>query len=304
MTESRSSSNLALWSIPVAVAILLIKTLAWQMTGSVALLSDALESIVNVVAALVAWYALTIAAQPSDQRHPFGHHKAEYLSAVVEGVLIVVAALLIFQEAISALSRPRLAEAPWLGLAVNVVAGAANAAWATVLVRQGRRRRSPALEASGKHLFADVWTSVGVVVGVGLAVVTGWHILDPILAMLVGVNILREGFVVIMASVDGLMDASADDDDKEHIDRIVADCAAGALQIHDLRTRKAGPKLFVEFHLVVPGEMTVAKSHDICDRIEQGIAAQFPGAFTTIHVEPEAMAKADGIEPSITAEGS
>jgi cation diffusion facilitator family transporter len=201
---------LAAWSIPVALAVLALKFAAWWITGSVALYSDALESIVNVIAAFFALWAIRISHLPADDNHPFGHHKAEYLSAVVEGALIIVAALLICREAFFALQRPMPLEQPWPGLALNAVGGALNAIWAWVLIRVGRQERSPALEADGRHILTDVWTSVGVIVGLVAAVATGWAVLDPLLAIAVAINILYQGWHVIGSSVQGLMDVGVD----------------------------------------------------------------------------------------------
>lgn len=277
----------ALWSIPVAIAVFLLKLLAWQWTGSVALLSDALESIVNVVAAMIAFYAVRLSAKPADDGHPFGHTKAEYLSAVAEGAMILLAAALILREAIAALPDPSLSEAPVAGIVINMVAAAMNGAWAMVLIRVGRANRSPALVASARHILTDVLTSVGVVVGLFLALATGWLILDPILAILVALNILREGWGLLKESVDGLMDGSVNDTELQAIEAAVAVASKDALQVHDLRARRSGSVVFVELHLVVPKAMSVGAAHDICDRIEAAVERALPAARTTVHVEPE-----------------
>ncbi len=287
--------KIAYGSVAVGLAVLALKTLAWWLTGSVALLSDALESIVNVATALAALVALRIAAMPADADHPFGHHKAEYFSAVLEGVLIVVAAILILREAWGAWQDPRVIQAPWQGLAINLVAGVINAIWCSVLLRTGRRMRSPALEADGRHLLTDVVSSVGVTCGVVAAVLTGWAWLDPLLAALVAVNILWSGWEVVRHSIGGLMDEAAPEGEVEQMRALISANAAGAVEAHDLRSRRAGRALFVEFHLVVPGEMTVEAAHDICDRIETALHAAFDGSRVTIHVEPEHKAKHSGI---------
>ncbi|WP_197918993.1 cation diffusion facilitator family transporter [Thiosulfatihalobacter marinus] len=277
----------ALWSIPVAIVVFLLKLLAWQWTGSVALLSDALESIVNVVAAMIAFYAVRLSAKPADDGHPFGHSKAEYLSAVAEGAMILLAAALVLREAIAALPDPSLSEAPMAGIVINMVAAAMNGAWAMVLIRVGRANRSPALVASARHILTDVLTSVGVVVGLFLALATGWLILDPILAILVALNILREGWGLLKESVDGLMDGSVNDAELQAIEAAVSQASKDALQVHDLRARRSGPVVFVELHLVVPKAMSVGAAHDICDRIEAAVEHALPAARTTVHVEPE-----------------
>ncbi|WP_075289695.1 cation diffusion facilitator family transporter [Pararhizobium arenae] len=298
-TESKKSAQwLAFWSIPLAIVVLGLKMGAWWVTGSVALLSDGLESIVNVVAAVVAFMVIGYAAKPADAGHPFGHYKAEYFSAVIEGVLIVVAALLIVWEAIPAMLSPRLPDAPALGLGINLLAGVINAVWAWVLISSGRRLRSPALEADGHHILSDVVTSVGVLFGLVLAIATGYAVLDPLLAIIVACNILYQGWKVIARSVDGLMDRAVPADEEEAIKQAIAANAAGSLGVHDLKTRQAGPVIFVDFHMVVPSAMPVREAHDICDCLEDAIRVVHPGARIAIHVEPEGE-KAHGIRVKV-----
>jgi cation diffusion facilitator family transporter len=287
--------RIAAASIAIGLAVLGLKAAAWWMTGSVALLSDALESIVNVAAAVAAFLAITYSARPPDANHPYGHHKAEYFSSVLEGVLIVVAAIAIIREAWSAWFTPRMIDAPWTGLAVNALATAVNGAWCWVLLRHGRKRRSPALVADGRHLLADVVSSVGVFAGVSLAALTGWLVLDPLLAALVGVNILWSGWTLVKESVGGLMDQAPPPDEVERIREIISAHAEGALEAHDLRARHAGRNTFVDFHLVVPGSMSVSSAHSICDRIEAAIREEFGQTTITIHVEPEDKAKHTGV---------
>jgi cation diffusion facilitator family transporter len=287
--------HLAAGSIAVGLVVLALKYLAWHLTGSVALLSDAIESIVNVATAVAALIAIRFAAQPADANHPYGHHKAEYISAVVEGALIIVAAVAIFREAYVAVLAPRIVEAPWMGLAVNGVATAINAIWCYVLITQGRKRKSPALLADGRHLFTDVISSLGVFVGVSLAALTGYVILDPILAALVGVNVLWAGWRVMKESVGGLLDEAVPDGELSRIRAVIAANAGGAIEAHDLRTRHAGRMTFVDFHLVVKGSMTVTEAHDICDRLERAIKAEMQDALISIHVEPDDKAKHAGI---------
>ncbi|MGP6088201.1 cation diffusion facilitator family transporter [Antarctobacter jejuensis] len=287
--------RIALGSIAIGLIVLAIKTLAWWLTGSVALLSDALESIVNVATAVAAFVAVRIAAQPADADHPFGHHKAEYFSAVMEGVLIVVAAVFILNEAWSAWNAPVAIDAPWTGLALVALASGINAVWAFLLIREGRRLRSPALAADGRHLMTDVISSAGVAVGVVAAVLTGALWLDALLAALVAVNILWSGWQVIRGSVAGLMDVSVPETDLEQMRTLISENAAGAVEAHDLRARHAGAATFIEFHLVVPGDMTVDEAHDICDRIEAALKAGFDECRITIHVEPDHKAKHSGI---------
>ena len=287
--------KIALGSIMVGIVVLGLKTLAWRMTGSVALLSDALESTVNVATALAALIAIRIAQRPADQSHPYGHHKAEFLSAVLEGVMIIVAALLILEEAYHGIKAPRQLDAPLSGLLVNLAASAINAGWCWVLLSQGRKLKSPALVADGKHLLSDVVTSGGVLAGVLLAITTGHAILDPLLAALVAVNILWSGWKVMTASLGGLMDEAVPDDVLHDIRSTISDQAEGAIEAHDLRTRHAGSMTFIDFHLVVDGETSVAEAHAICDRIEGALKRRLQDAQITIHVEPEHKAKHSGV---------
>lgn len=287
-------SRLAAASIVVSLVVMAIKYLAYLQTGSVALYSDALESIVNVVTAVAALIAVRVSAQPADRKHPFGHHKAEYFSAGLEGALIVIAALMILHQAHDAWSNPRALTAPIEGIAINAVAGVINAAWAWHLVRRGREWRSPAISADGWHLFADVATSAGVLLGLLLAVVTGWYVLDPLLAALVAIHILWVGWRLTSQSMSGLMDEAVDAEVLAQIRKVIASNASGALQLHDLRTRIAGRVTFVEFHLVVPGQMSVEEAHDICDRIEAALTEAIDGMEVHIHVEPEGEAKTKG----------
>ncbi len=294
-TLENRTERMAIASIAVACAVLAIKYLAYLTTDSVALYSDALESIVNVVTATVALVAVRISARPADRQHQFGHHKAEYFSAVIEGVLIIVAALLILHAAWEAFRNPRTFTEPWLGLAISGAATGINAAWSWALIRNGRLWRSPALVADGWHLFSDVATSVGVVIGLALAVVTGWAFLDPALAALVALNILFAGWRVVSSSVSGLMDEAVDRDLARRIRALISETASGAIEAHDLRTRTAGRATFIDFHLVVPGTMSVADAHRICDRIERALEAEIEGAEVVIHVEPEGEARHRGV---------
>ncbi|WP_336488902.1 cation diffusion facilitator family transporter [Methylobacterium nigriterrae] len=289
-TQKAALAGAAIGSVVTA-----LKFGAWWLTGSLALYSDALESIINVVAAACAFVALRVAASPPDADHPYGHHKAEYFSAVIEGALIIVAALLILREAASGILAPRLVDAPVLGLAVNALATVVNAAWAAALMRRGRAWRSPALVADARHVLADVFTSVGVLVGVALVAATGVLVLDPIVAGLVALNILWSGWGMVRESIDGLMDRAAPAEMVGQIRELISAHGAGALEAHDVRTRHAGQATFIDFHLVVPGEMSVQTSHAICDRLEQAIEAAIAGAVVVIHVEPAEHAKQHGV---------
>jgi cation diffusion facilitator family transporter len=294
MSQSSRLNRIAAASIAVAIAVMAIKYFAYMRTGSVALYSDALESIVNVVTAIVALIAVSIGARPADRDHQFGHHKAEYISAVLEGALIIIAAFLILSEAADALIHPRRLSQPLEGIAINAIATALNGGWSWFLISRGRSRRSPALVADGWHLFSDVATSLGVLAGLLLAAASGLAILDPLLAAAVALHILWIGWGMIRGSASGLMDEAVTAEVSAEIRRVIAVNAMGALQIHDLRTRIAGPVTFIEFHLVVPGGMTVAMSHEICDRLEAALEQAIEGAEVVIHVEPDSEAKARG----------
>lgn len=298
MTPKRKVARLAFWSIIVAFAVMGMKFAAWWLTGSVALYSDALESMVNIIAALVAWYAIRVSHMPADDDHHFGHHKAEYLSAVLEGVLIVIAALLIIRAALPALIEPPQLEQADLGLAVSVVSTLINGAWAWILIKAGREHRSPALVADAKHIFSDVVTSVGVVAGLLLALATGWLFLDPLLALLVALNILWQGWKLVNESIQGLMDRAAEPEVHAQIEKIILDNADGAIEIHDLKTRAAARATFIEFHMVVNASTTVGASHAICDRIEAALRAEIPSVRIIIHVEPDHEAKNDATAAS------
>lgn len=290
-----STEKIAAGSIVIGVVVLALKTLAWWVTGSVALLSDAMESIVNVATAIAAIVAIRIGQRPPDHGHPYGHHKAEFFSAVLEGVMIIIAALMILREAWAAFQAPQMLEAPMLGLAINGFAGAVNALWATFLVRRGTALRSPALVADGHHLFTDVVSSIGVIFGVVLVLATGWAVLDPVLAGLVALNILWSGWKVMAKSLSGLLDEAVEPETLDRIRATISATADGAIEAHDLRTRHAGPMTFIDFHLVVDGQTPVSTAHEICDRIEQALKKLLPEAQITIHVEPENKAKHSGI---------
>jgi len=287
--------RIAVGSLVVGIAVLALKAFAAWATGSIALYSDALESVVNVVTAIVALVAVRLAARPADETLPYGYHKAEYFSAVIIGVFIAVAALLIFREAWTGYFNPRPFDANAAGIGVSVFASVVNAGWAYILLTQGRKARSPSLVADGKHLLTDVISTVGVLIGVLLAVATGWHQLDAILAALVGLNILWSGWELVRQSVIGLMDAAVDPRQLTEIKELIAANAEGAIEAHDIRTRQAGSATFIDFHLVVPGAMTVEAAHEICDKLEAKLREAVDEAMITIHVEPENKAKHSGI---------
>lgn len=282
-------------SLLVSLVALALKYCAWRVSGSAALLSDALETIINVVAALGALWALKVAERPADDNHTYGHDKAEYLSAVTEAVLVVLTAIGIAWVAWQSWLAPNHDLAPWCGIVFNALGGVVNLVWGLVLVRQGRMRRSPALAANGRHVISDVWTTVVLVIGIAFIPLTGFVRLDAILSGLVALNVLRVGFDMMKQSIAGLMDEAPDSETLQMIRAVISENASGALEAHDIRVRTAGSVSFIEFHLVVPGAMTVTASHDICDRLEHALRRQVGRALIHIHVEPEEKAKHTGI---------
>lgn len=274
-------------AIVTAVLTVLLKGSAWAITGSVGLLSDAAESMVNLVAAIVALVSLTIAAQPADDDHHFGHSKAEYFSAALEGIMIFVAAASIIYLGIDRLLNPRPLGALGIGLAISIVAAVLNGVVGRILIQVGTEHRSITLRADGKHLMADVYTSVGVVVGLGLAWLTGWDWLDPVIAILVGVHILVAGYRLISESTGGLMDASLSPEDNARIQEILdAHTEKGRIEFHSVRTRESAARQFMEMHMLVPGDWTVRRGHDVMEDLIDRINAEFPAMRVTGHLEP------------------
>ena len=259
---------------------------AWWATGSVGLLSDALESTVNIVAAVVALFALRTAMKPADAMHHFGRGKAEYFSASIEGFMILLAALIIVYTAIERIITPRDLEQIGWGLTISTVAAVINGGTALVLLRAGRLHRSPVLVADGKHLMTDVWTSVGVIVGVGLVVVTGWNRLDGIVALAVGLNIIVTGINLLRTSTAGLMDKALSDEDHLKIVKVLTKYESDEVKFHELQTREAGRQRFVSMHVLVPGAWTIQKGHDLSENLEADIIAELPDTIITTHVEP------------------
>lgn len=281
-----SLTRYAWLSIAAAISTILLKGVAWQLTGSVGLLSDAIESFVNLAGALMALWMLTLAAQPADAAHPHGHGKAEYFSSAFEGFLILLAALSIGYAAVTRLLDPQPLEAVGIGLVVSVVASIINFATSVVLMRVGKKHNSITLEADAHHLMTDVWTSVGVISGVGLVAWSGWLWLDPIIALLVAANIIWTGFQLMRRSADGLMDRALPTEALEKIERLLADYRRQGLEFHALRTRQAGSRAFVTLHVLVPGHWTVQDGHDWAGRIEADIRRTLDHADVTTHLEP------------------
>ena len=274
-------------SVAAAVATIGLKTLAWWLTGSVGLLSDALESGVNLAAALLALSMLRLAAAPPDENHPYGFSKAEYFSAGIEGALIVLAAAGIVWTAVPRLLAPRALDMALEGLTLTVIASAINFGVAMVLLRAGREYHSITLEADGRHLLTDVWTSAGVIVGVALVFVTGWLRLDPIVAIAVALHILWTGFGLVRRSVRGLLDPAISAQDQREVEKLIAEYSRRyGVSFHALRTRQAGARRFVSFHLLVPDAWSVAQAHQLSEEIEARMRAMVPNAAIFTHIEP------------------
>jgi cation diffusion facilitator family transporter len=286
MNARRTLLRYAWLSIGTALLTIALKGFAWWLTASVGLLSDALESFVNLAAALFTLYALALAARPPDAEHAYGYSKAEYFASGFEGTLILVAAGLIAVAAIDRLAHPRPLEHVGIGLAVNAVAAALNLVVARVLLAAGRLHRSIALEADARHLFTDVWTSAGVIAGVAAVGATGWLWLDPALALAVAANILWSGFRLVRRSALGLMDRALPEAERRAIDAVLEAYRAQGLEFHALRTREAAGRSFVSMHVLVPGEWTVQRGHDAVEEIEARIRAAVPAATVFTHLEP------------------
>ncbi|MFW6598512.1 cation diffusion facilitator family transporter [Propionibacteriaceae bacterium Y2011] len=284
---SRASLTKFAWlSIAAAIVTITLKTGAWWVTGSVGLLSDAAESVVNLVAAVAALIALRVAARPADDDHHFGHAKAEYFSAALEGVMIFIAAAVILVTAVTRFIDPQPIEQVGIGLTISVIASAVNGAVAIVLLRAGRQHNSITLRADGKHLMTDVITSAGVVIGVLLVVLTGWDRLDPVVAFAVGVNIVVTGSKLITESVHGLMDRTLSDDENRRIAAIIARYASDEVAFHALQTRQSGHQQFATCHVLVPGAWSVTRGHDLVEEVEAAVAEEFPTLHLTTHLEP------------------
>jgi cation diffusion facilitator family transporter len=290
-------SRFAWLSLGVGIAVLILKLAAWWITGSVGLFSDAMESTVNIAAALVAVIALKQAAKPPDRTHQFGHGKAEYFSALTEGVLIAVAATLIVVSSVSRLFNPQELQEIGIGLAISIVASLMNAAVAWVLFRAGSKYGSLALIADAKHLLTDLWTTGGVVLAVILVGITGWGVLDPLVALAVAVNILVVGFGLVKRSMSGLMDSALPEADVVVIKEALAPYRGADIEIHSLQTRESGRQKFVSMHVLVPGDWSVTEGHDLCEAIEEDVAASLSACVVHTHLEPQEDPRAWGDTP-------
>ncbi len=287
MTDARVSLTRFAWlSIAAATLIICMKAVAYWVTGSVGLLSDALESVINLVAAVVALIVLTVAARPADEDHPYGHDKAEYFSSGVEGGMILLTAVGIMAAAIERILHPRPLENLGIGVSISIVASLINLAVARVLMQAGKQHDSITLEADAHHLMTDVWTSIGVVLGIAAIAVTGWEVIDPVVAVLVAANITWTGIHLVRRSVLGLMDTALPEEELDVIRGALEPHSAQGITYHALRTRRAGPRRFVSMHLLVPGAWTVQRGHDLVERIEAEIHARLPNTTITVHLEP------------------
>ena len=274
-------------SVGAALATIVLKTAAWWLTGSVGLLSDALESVVNLAAAMLALSMLRLAASPPDENYPYGFSKAEYFSAGIEGALIVLAATGIVWAAVPRLVTPQELDMPVAGLTLTIVASGINYAVALVLLRAGREHHSITLEADGRHLMTDVWTSAAVIAGVALVYVTGWQRLDPLIALAVSLHILWAGFGLVRRSVRGLLDPAISTEDQAEVNKLIAEYSHRyGVSFHALRTRQAGARRFVSFHLLVPDAWTVSQAHRLSEEIEARMRAMVPNAAIFTHIEP------------------
>jgi cation diffusion facilitator family transporter len=285
--ESANLTRFAWLSIGAAILTIALKTTAYWLTDSVGLLSDALESLVNLVAAIMALAMLTIAARPADEMHAFGYGKAEYFSSGLEGALILLAAASIAWTAVPRLFAPQPLEHVGIGLGISVLASAINFAVARVLMNAGKEYRSITLEADAHHLMTDVWTSAGVVLGVGAVALTGWVRLDPGVALIVAANILRIGWQLLGRSVRGLMDATLPSAERDAIKRVLNRYESQGIQYHAVRTRQAGTRAFISLHVLVPRDWTVQRGHDLLEQLERDIRSAVPGAQLFTHLEPQ-----------------
>lgn len=274
------------WSVAVAVVTILLKGLAWWLTGSVGLLSDAMESFVNLAGALFALMMVKIALRPADDDHPYGHHKAEYFSAGFEGLLIMVAAAGILWAAVLRLQAPQPLEQVGTGLALSVVSSALNGGLAWLMFQSGRAHRSMALEGDARHLMTDVWTSVGVVLGIGLVLATGWLWLDPVVGILVALNILREGVHLVWRSSEGLMDRALEPEVITEIEKTLAQFEHHTIRFDHVSTRRSGKRRFVDLHMHMPANWTLGRAAAVRGSVEQALMSAVPGLRATIQLLP------------------
>lgn len=284
---NKDLTRFAWLSVATAIATIALKAWAYYLTDSVSLLSDALESVINLVAAAFALWMLTIAARPADEDHPFGHYKAEYFAGALEGALIGMAALSIFWVAFQRLLDPQPIEQVSIGLFISGIASVLNLVVGQLLIRTGKANRSVALEADGHHLMTDVWTSVGVILALIVVNFTGWYILDPIIAMFVALNILKTGYEVIKRSALGLMDTAINDEDMQAVTEVLESYVEkDRIDYHALRTRQSGSRIFISVHILMPDEWSIKRGHELIDKIEEDMRTAVFGSIVFTHMEP------------------
>lgn len=281
-----SSAKLAGVSIAASIGTIILKLGAFFLTNSVSLLSDALESFVNLIAATITFLMVRLAHKPADETHPYGHGKAEYISSVVEGFFIMIAAAAIIITAVQRLIHPMPLETPGLGLLFSIMASAINLVVGLVLIKNGKKRHSLALESDGHHLMTDVYTTAGVLVGLVIVYTTRLYILDPIIAIIVGLNIISAGFSIVQKSLSGFMDSSIGKEYLDFIKNIFAEYKSQKIEFHGMRTRQSGSRKFISFHMLVPGAWSVQQAHSISEDVEKKIRSSIPQATITIHIEP------------------
>jgi cation diffusion facilitator family transporter len=286
LIQKKSLAPFAWFSIIASILTIIIKWAAYQVTGSVGFLSDAMESLINLAAGVVALIMLTIAAHPPDKEHPFGHDKAEYFSSLIEGVLIVMAAIGIVYTAVNRIYHPRLLEELNIGMALSILATLINFVTSRILMHHGRKNNSITLEADAHHLMTDVWTTIGIITGIVLVKFTGWQLLDPLMAIGVALSIIYTGAKLIVRSADGLMDSKLTEKELIIIRKILDRHKEQGIDYHALYTRQSSSKSFITFHLLVPGDLTIYKSHEVSKVIEKEIAAELPNSSVFIHLEP------------------
>ena len=284
--QQKSIAHIVWLSIIASVLTISIKSAAYFVTGSVGFMSDAMESFINLIAGIIAFISLTIAARPADTKHPFGHNKAEYFSSIIEGTLIVLAAIGIIYTGINRIYHPQPLDELNLGMALSVLATIINLVTSRILLHYGKKHNSITLEADAHHLMTDVWTTVGIIIGIFLVKITHWQILDPIMAIAVGISIIYTGSRLVIRSTDGLMDSKISEKDLIQIRQILNRHQADGIEYHALYTRQAASKRFISFHLLFPGDYTVYQAHEVTKLIETDIAIEFPHTDVFIHIEP------------------
>ncbi|AHA27705.1 cation diffusion facilitator family transporter [Candidatus Liberibacter americanus] len=286
LNNNRAMLRIALWAIPISIIITLFKISAWYLTGFISLLSDGLESIINIVIAIISYFTILYASLPADKNHPFGHQKAEYIAAVVEGILMVNISFLVLYESwqIPVKIHNNISI---IGFSISVLANIINLFWGRFMIKYGETNHSAALEANGRHILSDVMMSLGILSGLIISVITNYNSIDVIIATVMSLNIFYQGAKVISSAIKGLMDAAVKSEHLEKIKKIISLNAYGSREIHDLKVRQSGSTFFINFHLVVDSNMTVLKAHRICNSIEKSIEEAMPHSLVTIHVEPE-----------------